>query len=428
MADPREKISYGFQFLSQVEEKGPGKVAGGAGGAGVQGQQQQQQQQQQAPSPPVPRRTATEILAAKIDPRRNRPNTDKLFDVVNFLQRVPEHRPVSADELLKEIGVDLRPDGGLDTCVNELLEGHPKVRVVPDRPGWFQYQAKYEIKNRGQLLAWLTRYNQGLAEADVKDTYLGVTHDLREMVRAGEVIAVKDDGGRPVYFPRGRPFLVSLSGVGQRLRRVEGEDGSGQVSTTKDLRCEIRRGEGVRVAGEWFRVNTLESRKVQRLRAEPPLSISSGAGRRKWPPPDYTEERVGYKEPFSLQDGLPLDHAPRMRHEQQHGREEGKNEDDGQALPLVRHGCTVDVRDLLWAATRQHVPTDEKELRARLQEAALGAHHAGPRRPKMSAATLKSQANKRKKQDKEAAWRDDIRAKAAAIQAMQQQAKKKIKK
>jgi len=34
---------------------------------------------------------------------------------------------VSADELLKEIGVDLRPDGGLDTGVNELLEGHPKV-------------------------------------------------------------------------------------------------------------------------------------------------------------------------------------------------------------------------------------------------------------------------------------------------------------
>jgi len=31
-------------------------------------------------------------------------------------------------------------------------------------------------------------------------------------------------------------------------------------------------------------------------------------------------------------------------------------------------------------------------------------------------------------QDKEAAWRDDIRAKAAAIQAMQQQAKKKAKK
>jgi len=30
-------------------------------------------------------------------------------------------------------------------------------------------------------------------------------------------------------------------------------------------------------------------------------------------------------------------------------------------------------------------------------------------------------------QDKEAAWRDDIRAKAAAIQAMQQQAKKRKK-
>eukprot|EP00624_Nannochloropsis_granulata_P007546 evm.model.NODE_8391_length_3213_cov_43.539684.1 len=68
MADLREKISYGFQFLSQVEEKGPGKEAGGAGGAGAEGQthqHQQQQPQQQAPPLPVPRRTAAEILAAK---------------------------------------------------------------------------------------------------------------------------------------------------------------------------------------------------------------------------------------------------------------------------------------------------------------------------------------------------------------------------
>ncbi|EKU20962.1 hypothetical protein NGA_0134700 [Nannochloropsis gaditana CCMP526] len=75
----------------------------------------------------------------------------------------------------------------------------------------------------------------------------------------------------------------------------------------------------------------------------------------------------------------------------------------------------------------RHVPSDEKELRARLQEAALGTHQSGPRRPKMSAAVLKSQANKKRKLDKEAAWRDDIRAKAAAIQAMQQQAKKRKK-
>jgi len=35
------------------------------------------------------------------------------------------------------------------------------------------------------------------------------------------------------------------------------------------------------------------------------------------------------------------------------------------------------VRDLLWATTRQHVPSDEKELRARLQEAALGVRSKG---------------------------------------------------
>lgn len=46
-----------------------------------------------------------------------------------------------------------------------------------------------------------------------------------------------------------------------------------------DLRREIRRGEGVRVGEEWARVSTMEDRKVQRARAEPPPSVSTGAGR-----------------------------------------------------------------------------------------------------------------------------------------------------
>jgi hypothetical protein len=36
---------------------------------------------------------------------------------------------------------------------------------------------------------------------------------------------------------------------------------------------------------------------------------------------------VGYKEPFSLQDGLPLDHAPSMKREQE--REEDRDEEGG---------------------------------------------------------------------------------------------------
>ncbi|TFJ81164.1 hypothetical protein NSK_007508 [Nannochloropsis salina CCMP1776] len=301
--------------------------------------------------------------SSRADPRRNRPDTDKLFDVVTLLQQIPGHRPVSADEILKELGVDLRPPEVVDRAVHSLLEGHPK----------------------------------GLPEADVIDAY------------------PEDDGNRPVYFHRGEPFLVSLSGSGRRLRSREGEDGGGRVGISHDLRSELRRGEAVRVGGEWFRVDILENRKVQRLRAETPVSVTIGAGRRKWPPVDFMDEKSGYKEAFSLTEGLPLDHSPLP------GRDE---EED---LPLVRHGCTSDVRDLLWSTTRQHVPSDEKELRARLQEAALGTHQSGPRRPKMSAAVLKSQANKKRKLDKEAAWRDDIRAKAAAIQAMQQQAKKRKK-
>lgn len=120
------------------------------------------------------------------------------------------------------------------------------------------------------------------------------------------------------------------------------------------------------------------------------------------------DEKSGYKEAFSLTEGLPLDHSPLPGREEEEG---GPLDFDPSLLfistpicplylpalssisftslspsppflffsdlPLVRHGCTSDVRDLLWATTRQHVPSDEKELRARLQEAALGVRRKG---------------------------------------------------
>jgi len=44
---------------------------------------------------------------------------------------------------------------------------------------------------------------------------------------------------------------------------------------------------------------------------------------------------VGYKEPFSLQDGLPLDHAPNMKREQE--REEDRDEEGGGGEYLNEH-------------------------------------------------------------------------------------------
>lgn len=110
---------------------------------------------------------------------------------------------VGPDELLSAVQVDLRPRVGRDLAVHALLEGHPKVRTQDEGVGemmWgdgekdacmhthtlirhppppreqvhvlppsdpqgqgpclYQYRAKYEIKNRGQLLGWLERYNQ----------------------------------------------------------------------------------------------------------------------------------------------------------------------------------------------------------------------------------------------------------------------------
>ena len=111
------------------------------------------------------------------------------------------------------------------------------------------------------------------------------------------MIAVKDDNNLPVYFTRGKPFYVALSGTGHSLQASTeggGEDGSGRVGLTKDLRSEIRRGEAVRVGGEWFRVNTLENRYV---RLHPPNHPTTHPPTH--PPTQYTA-RSNDSEPSSL--------------------------------------------------------------------------------------------------------------------------------
>jgi hypothetical protein len=69
MVDPNQKVSYGFQFLSQVEEKGPGR---GGVGDGVAGGERASGPQQQVLAPSIPRRTAADILAARYTSRKGR--------------------------------------------------------------------------------------------------------------------------------------------------------------------------------------------------------------------------------------------------------------------------------------------------------------------------------------------------------------------
>lgn len=87
----------------------------------------------------------------------------------------------------------------------------------------------------------------------------------------------QDDRSALAYFPRGKPFLVQLSGTATPFKAPEGEDEGedgygassvvsvepeegGRVAAAADLRSELRRGEAVRVGEEWFRVSTLEDR------------------------------------------------------------------------------------------------------------------------------------------------------------------------
>ena len=90
----------------------------------------------------------------------------------------------------------------------------------------------------------------------------------------------QDERSAVAYFPRGKRFLVQLSGTATpfageddeaveedeygasssvAMAMVAAEEG-GRVAVTVDLRSEVRRGEAVRVGEEWFRVSTLEDR------------------------------------------------------------------------------------------------------------------------------------------------------------------------
>ncbi|KAG2523188.1 hypothetical protein JM18_004184 [Phytophthora kernoviae] len=141
----------------------------------------------------------------------------------------------------------LRKDLSMDDQVEQRLKNNPKVRVQGDH---YAYQAKYDIKNRVQLLKILDRIPEGMPIEDLIDCYVGVEDDLKELTRTGEIICLKNaDKGAEVYYSRGSTFLVDLSGV------AAVEAGSYLAHSSQDLSSELRRGDAFRLGDNWFRVS-----------------------------------------------------------------------------------------------------------------------------------------------------------------------------
>ena len=201
-----------------------------------------------------------------------------------------------------------------------MLAANPKViiEVVPDTTNpnipmnTFGYRSKYSnVKDRVTLIAQINRMKYGIRWNDLVDAYDNVEHDLQCLLRSGEILGIANPEEKDrILFPRGESFLVELDGcvtlqqqqtmTGRPMpeqylndpvgyaRAFEAYQNQNQmtiqyqtrlIGTDIDPRAQIRRGEAIRVGGEWFRVSS-EIRpdlpvSKQPPRAQAPCSVVS---------------------------------------------------------------------------------------------------------------------------------------------------------
>lgn len=279
----------------------------------------------------------------------------KVYNILEYLRKVPMHAPVSVKDIFKHTGVDLT----MDEQVDQRLKNNPKVRVEGDM---YAYQAKYNIKNKMQLLKILERIPEGMPLDDLIDCYVGVENDLKELTHTGDVICLKNaEKGADVYYSRGAPFLVDVSGV------ATVEPGSYLTHSSQDVSTELRRGDAVRIGEHWFRVSaavkTSSSARPTQFAGMTTKSVSSTRD-------PNVSKKIRFMFKFD-KDHLPLD-MPFPNAKKQHvaGDHWDTLPKRGQKFQLAKHGCTNDIRQL-WRDTLRHWPVDRVEFERKLVQAGL---------------------------------------------------------
>ncbi|EJK76039.1 hypothetical protein THAOC_02219 [Thalassiosira oceanica] len=240
---------------------------------------------------------------------------EKQADVLVFLRNHRSAGFLPPAVIYKNLGIDLS-DGGVDSAVVKMLECNPKVNVEevpdPENPSLamntFSYRAKFStVRDKPTLLAQINRMKNGVRWADLSDAYDGVEVDLQSLMTAGEVLAVGPEPKELVVFPRGESFLVELDGCVKLKEEVpplpeEPTDKTDQqqmavyknrlaeyknarklqsclIQTDIDPRLQIRRGEAIKIGGEWFRVSSAVRDDLpldkQPPRAQAPPSVVS---------------------------------------------------------------------------------------------------------------------------------------------------------
>lgn len=252
---------------------------------------------------------------------------------------------------------------GEDYAVLDMIKNNPKVDLEYTSGGIsFKYRAKYDIRfdqcsfvllpslllprNRDELMRMINRVKNGIPEKDIVDCYPGIRSDVAEMILGGEVIGCKSKDST-VLFPRGDAFLSVLSGT------VTARPGQQQIDTHEDLRVDIRRGDAIRVGGNWFRVASAigSGKSNQPIRAKAPLSVTSVQNLSK---------RNEYINEFT-EVSLPLD-----------GDYDGTEQYSGVAY---KYGCTNDIRDK-WGSTADTMKRfrNETDLHMEMKRLKLISH------------------------------------------------------
>lgn len=245
---------------------------------------------------------------------QNKPDLEKQFDILNFLQKHREAGGLAPNVIYKSTGIDLE----IDTQVAAMLRNNPKVSVEhwpdPENPALtiphYSYQATYKnVRDRATLLAQINREFYGISMRDLLDSYAEaeVTADINALVTAGDIMAIANSEAKDkILFPRGEPFLVELDGLvaipppppppEKEAAENDQKDDSNEkdkndmpppppppqevvlIETDVDPQPQIRRGEAVQVGGEWFRVSSAVKQgplSEQPARAQAPLSVVS---------------------------------------------------------------------------------------------------------------------------------------------------------
>ncbi|KAF1774844.1 Winged helix-turn-helix DNA-binding domain [Phytophthora cactorum] len=334
------------------------------------------QQAAEAAPAVAPTKSVKETMVSQVD-ASSVPKNDgaKVYKILEFLRKVPMHKPVSVADIFKHTGVDLT----MDDQVEQRLKNNPKVRLQGDQ---YAYQAKYDIKNRMQLLKILDRIPEGMPIEDLIDCYVNVEDDLKELTRTGEIICLKNaDKGAEVYYSRGAPFLVDLSGV------ATVEAGSYLAHSSQDVTDEIRRGDAFRLE-----ITGSESPLLSRfalsyhvlvrilytqsncalLEHNSPCTLCWDGDKECSSTRDpNVSKKIKYMFKFD-KDHLPLDVPfPDAK------RRNVASSDRWDLLPkrgpkfqMVKHGCTNDIRQL-WRDTLRTWPSDRAEFEKKLVQAGL---------------------------------------------------------